>query len=64
VRAIWTAAGGLVRRINLLADKALLSAFIRGHQRVDRRDVDRARLELDGAPRPAAPAVEPVGVPA
>jgi type II secretory pathway predicted ATPase ExeA len=66
VREIWNAAGGLVRRINLLADKALLSAFIRGHQRVDRRDVDRARLELDGAPRPGAavPPAEPVGVPA
>jgi type II secretory pathway predicted ATPase ExeA len=63
VREIWNTAGGLVRRINLLADKALLSAFVRGHRRVDRRDVDRARLELDGAPRPrVAPAAEPLGV--
>jgi hypothetical protein len=52
-----------VTKAQLLADKALLSAFVRGHRRVDRRDVDRARLELDGAPRPrVAPAAEPLGV--
>lgn len=65
VRGIWDAAGGLVRRINLLADKALLSAFVRGHLRVDRRDVERARQELDGTglPSRAAAAVpaEPIG---
>lgn len=65
VRAIWDAAGGLVRRINLLADKALLSAFVRRHARVDRRDVQRACVELDGAeraPRAAAPIpIEPIG---
>ncbi len=63
VRQIAALAAGLVRRINLLADKALLSAFVRGHRYVDRRDVERARLELDGAAcaaRPAAPASEPV----
>jgi MSHA biogenesis protein MshM len=49
VREIWNSAGGLVRRVNLLADKALLSAFVRNHARVDRRDVERARLDLDGA---------------
>ncbi len=48
VRELWELAGGLVRRINLLADKALLSAFVRRHGRVDRRDVERARIELDG----------------
>lgn len=48
VREIWRSASGLVRRINLLADKALLSAFVRRHARVDGRDVGRARLELDG----------------
>lgn len=50
VREIWNSAAGLVRRVNLLADKALLSAFVRGHGRVDRRDVARARTDLDGAP--------------
>ena len=52
VRELWELAGGLVRRINLLADKALLSAFVRRHERVDRRDVERARLELDGDASP------------
>jgi type II secretory pathway predicted ATPase ExeA len=67
VRAIWDGARGLVRRINLLADKALLSAFVRNHRRVDRRDVERARLDLDGTTRaPAhlpldASLAEPVG---
>lgn len=48
VRAIGRLASGLVRRINLLADKALLSAFVRDHDYVDGRDVERARRELDG----------------
>lgn len=48
VRAIWCSADGLIRRINLLADKALLAAYVRRHGRVDRRDVERARLDLDG----------------
>ena len=52
VRELWELAGGLVRRINLLADKALLSAFVRRHERVDRRDVERARLELEGDASP------------
>jgi type II secretory pathway predicted ATPase ExeA len=59
VREIWNSAGGLVRRVNLLADKALLSAFVRNHARVDRRDVERARHDLDGAA--AAPARAPLG---
>jgi MSHA type pilus biogenesis protein MshL len=48
VNQIWDAAGGLIRRINLLADKALLSAFARSKQRVDSRDVERAVSDLDG----------------
>ncbi len=57
VREIWNSAGGLVRRVNLLADKALLSAFVRNHARLDRRDVERARHDLDGtaAASPRAP---------
>lgn len=39
--------GGIARRINLLADKALLAAFARGSQRVERQDVIRAERELD-----------------
>lgn len=61
VRAIWQHAGGLVRRINLLADKALLAAFLRGRHDVDRRDVERARGDLDGrlpVPSIAVPTVD------
>lgn len=61
VRVIWQHAGGLVRRINLLADKALLAAFLRGRHDVDRRDVERARRDLDGrlaAPRVSVPTVD------
>lgn len=47
-RALWATASGLVRRINLLADKSLLSAFLRGRGTVDRRDVTRATRDLDG----------------
>jgi MSHA biogenesis protein MshL len=48
VDAIWDAAAGLVRRINLLADKSLLSAWVRRKRRVDSRDVVRAMGDLDG----------------
>jgi general secretion pathway protein D len=48
VHAIWDAAAGLVRRINMLADKSLLSAWTRGKRRVDTRDVARAIGDLDG----------------
>ena len=60
VREIWNSAAGLVRRVNLLADKALLSAFVRNHARVDRRDVERARADLDGATSASSRA--PLGV--
>jgi general secretion pathway protein D len=46
--AIWDAAAGLVRRINLLADKSLLAAWMRRKRRVDSRDVARAVDDLDG----------------
>jgi MSHA biogenesis protein MshL len=50
--ALWRGATGLIRRINLLADKSLLSAFARRHTRVTRSDVERAICDIDGlAPR-------------
>jgi general secretion pathway protein A len=42
------------RRINLLADRALLGAYAQGRQRADRRTVDQAALEVFGQrPQPA-----------
>jgi MSHA biogenesis protein MshL len=50
--ALWRGAAGLIRRINLLADKSLLSAFARRRTRVTRGDVERAISDIDGvAPR-------------
>ena len=43
---IARASGGIARRINLLADKAMLSAFARGAKRVTPADVRRAEREL------------------
>ena len=51
VTALWKGAAGLIRRINLLADKALLSAFARRSPRVTRGDVERAICDLDGISR-------------
>jgi MSHA biogenesis protein MshM len=45
---------GLTRRINLLADKALLACYARGGCRVERADVRRAELDLAFA-RPRLP---------
>jgi MSHA type pilus biogenesis protein MshL len=64
IGALWNAAGGLARRMNLLADKALLSAFVRRSRRVDCHDVQRAALDLPGAissrnPAAALPALAP-----
>ncbi len=44
--AIWQAAAGRHRRINLLADKALLAAFIDEKRYVNAQHVARARAEL------------------
>jgi MSHA biogenesis protein MshL len=50
--ALWHGAAGLIRRMNLLADKSLLSAFARRRTRVTRSDVERAICDIDGtAPR-------------
>lgn len=51
LRRIERASRGLVRRINLLADKALLACFARGGLIVGRADVDRALCEIDGPRR-------------
>lgn len=53
VSALWTGAAGLIRRINVLADKSLLSAFARGKARVARCDVERAISDIDGTTSPA-----------
>jgi type II secretory pathway predicted ATPase ExeA len=42
VARIARASGGLTRRINLLADKALLAAYTRGQHLIGRRQVDAA----------------------
>lgn len=46
VRQLWKEARGLTRRINMLADKALMSAFARNAARVSRADVRRAVSDL------------------
>lgn len=47
-RAIYRQSRGLMRRINILADKALLAAYVEGSKRVSARHVRRAARE-DGA---------------
>lgn len=44
-RRIWKLSGGLTRRINLLADKALLAAYIDKKDRVTARHVNQAASE-------------------
>ena len=45
-KAIHRLAGGVPRRINLLADRALLGAYAQGRQRVGRRTVEQAAREV------------------
>ena len=45
---------GVPRRINLLADRALLGTYAQGRQRADRRTVNRAAAEVFGAGPPSA----------
>jgi general secretion pathway protein A len=53
---IHTLSRGVPRRINLLADRALLGAYAQGQARADRRTVDQAALEVFGErPRAFAP---------
>ncbi len=54
LRRLHRHSGGVPRRLNLLADRALLGAYAQGRQRVDRSTVDRAAKEVFGdAPLPA-----------
>ncbi len=53
MQAIHHAARGVPRRINLLADRALLGAYAESAPRVDKRIVDKAALEVFGAERRA-----------
>ncbi len=46
LRRIHQRSGGVPRRINLLADRALLGAYAQGRALVDRRIVDRAAAEV------------------
>ena len=50
LRRIHQLARGVPRRINLLCDRALLGAYATGKSRVDRQIVDKAALEVFGAP--------------
>ncbi|MBU3738726.1 MAG: hypothetical protein FGM55_07215 [Rhodoferax sp.] len=46
--------GGRARRINLLADKALLAAYAQGRQRIEAPDVRHAEQDLPGAQLPSS----------
>ncbi len=46
---IHALSGGVPRRINLLADRALLGAYAQGQQRAERQTVDQAAREVFGA---------------
>jgi general secretion pathway protein A len=56
LQRIHELAGGVPRRINLLADRALLGAYAQGHTRVERRTVVQAAREVFGRATAAAPA--------
>ena len=45
---IYARSGGVPRRINLLADRALLGAYAQGQPRADKRTVERAASEVFG----------------
>ncbi|HOL38570.1 MAG TPA: AAA family ATPase, partial [Rubrivivax sp.] len=47
--ALHALSRGVPRRINLLADRALLGAYAKGQRRVDRSTLGRAALEVFGA---------------
>jgi general secretion pathway protein A len=54
MRRIYRHSRGVPRRINLLADRALLGAYAQGSARVDARTVDAAAREVFDLPTPAA----------
>ena len=54
MRRIYHHSRGVPRRINLLADRALLGAYAQGSARVDARTVDAAAKEVFDLPAPTA----------
>ena len=59
MRRIYAHSRGVPRRINLLADRALLGAYANGSTRVDAATVDAAAREVFDAPKPAAASGRP-----
>ena len=55
LRRIHRICAGVPRRINLLADRALLGGYASARTRIDRRIVDRAAQEVFGDAAPAGP---------
>jgi general secretion pathway protein A len=51
---LFALSGGVPRRINLLADRALLGAYAQGRHQVDRLMLEQAAREVFGAPGQAA----------
>ncbi len=51
---LYALSGGVPRRINLLADRALLGAYAQGRHRVDRSMLEQAAREVFGVPAQAA----------
>jgi general secretion pathway protein A len=60
LRAIYRHSRGVPRRINLLADRALLGAYSKGSVRIDSGVVDGAAREVFDAPGPTPPQRRPV----
>lgn len=58
---IHALSGGVPRRINLLADRALLGAYAQGQQRAERSTVQQAAREVFGGPAPARASFESTG---
>jgi general secretion pathway protein A len=60
LRAIFRHSRGVPRRINLLADRALLGAYSKGSTRIDARVVDGAAREVFDTPLTGPPQRRPV----
>ena len=52
MKLIYRYSGGLPRRVNLLCDRSLLTAFVKETRHVDGAVVHRSARELDGSPQP------------
>ncbi len=59
VREIVRISGGLTRRINLIADKALLAAFSENTHTIHRKHIDAAVRDSEFARQPPSPAGQP-----